>query len=122
MKKFIITALAFAPSFAFAQVTLNNTKSLTSAFGQLVNSALPILVGLALLAFFWGLVKFIFSAGDAEKAKEGKSIMIYGIIALVVMVSVWGIVNFIASDLGVSNGTAGNINTPTVNSNSLGSY
>jgi|SRR6185312_6259714 len=115
MKKFIIAALAFSPVLAFAQTaTLGNTRALTGAFGQLVNTALPILIGLAMLAFFWGLVKYIFAAGDAEKAKEGKSIMIYGIVALVVMVSIWGIVNFVASDLGVNNGTAGTISLPTV--------
>lgn len=117
MKKFIIAALAFAPTLALAQTTANltNTKGLTSAFGQLVNTALPILVGLALLAFFWGLVRFIFSAGDAEKAKEGKSIMIYGVIALFVMTAIWGIVNFLATDLGVNNGTVQQIQVPTVN-------
>jgi len=114
MKKFIITALAFAPAFAFAQ-DLGNVTTLTHSFGNLVNAALPILIGLALLGFFWGLVKFIFAAGDASKAAEGKSIMIYGVIALFVMVSVWGIVNFVASDLGVSNNQgAGTINVPSV--------
>jgi hypothetical protein len=117
MKKFIITALALAPGFAFAQ-DLGGVTTLTHSFGSLVNSALPILIALALLGFFWGLVKFIFSAGDAEKAKEGKSIMIYGVIALAVMVSVWGIVNFIAGDLGIQqNSSAGNISIPTVNGN-----
>jgi len=114
MKKFIIAALAFAPVFASAQ--LEGVTGLTKSFGNLVDAALPILIGLALLGFFWGLVKFIFSAGDAEKAKEGKSIMIYGVIALAVMVSVWGIVNFIAGNLGIQqNASAGNISVPTVN-------
>lgn len=116
MKKFIIAALAFSPVLALAQANLTNTSTLTKAFGGLVNTALPILIGLAMLAFFWGLVKYIFAAGDAEKAKEGKSIMIYGIVALVVMVSIWGIVNFVASDLGLQNNSATQINLPTVGS------
>jgi hypothetical protein len=122
MKKFIIAAFAFSPLLALAQsANLTNTTGLTKAFGQLVNSALPILIALALLAFFWGLVKFIFSAGDAEKAKEGKSIMIYGVIALVVMVSIWGIINFIATDFGVNgNNTPASITLPTVNGKASG--
>lgn len=114
MKKFIIAAVAFSPALVFAQATLNNTSTLTKAFGNLVNTALPILVALAVLAFFWGLIKFIFSQGNAEAKGEGKMIMIWGGVAIVVMVSIWGIVNFVATDLGVNNGSAGTITIPTV--------
>ena len=50
---------------------------------------------MALLAFFWGLAKYIFHSNDEEKKAEGKNIMIWGIVALFVMASVWGIVKFI---------------------------
>ncbi len=42
---------------------------LPDSIGDLVNLALPIVVSLALLAFFWGLVKFIWG----EKKEDGKS-------------------------------------------------
>ncbi|MBX4188991.1 pilin [Candidatus Parcubacteria bacterium] len=115
MKKYIVAALALAPSLAFAQ--LQNVNNLLLGLKTLVNTALPIVVGLALLAFFWGLAKFIFSADDEEKRKEAKSLMIYSIIALFVMVSVWGLVRFIGNALGVNPDTAPNITTPTVNGN-----
>lgn len=103
MKKVIIAALALTPAFAFAQ-NLGNLTNLLTSFGNLVRLALPIVVALALLAFFWGLVKFIFNAGDEAAKEQGKSIMIWGLVALFVMVSVWGLVQFI--------GTAFNIGTP----------
>ena len=43
-----------------------------------------------------------------KKAKEGKSIMIYGVIAIFVMSSIWGLVKFIGDELTIpstSNGT-----------------
>lgn len=77
-----------------------------------VNLATPILAGLALLVFFWGLVKFIFHAGDEDKRAEGKKAMGWGIIALFVVVSIWGIVIFISLSLGT--GVGGSAPTPCV--------
>ncbi|MDP2642129.1 MAG: hypothetical protein Q8P21_02475 [bacterium] len=70
-------------------------------FTDLIKLAVPVIVALALLAFLWGLVKFIFRVGGDEKAiNEGKSLMIWGLIALFVMVSIWGILRFIYTDIG----------------------
>ncbi len=99
MKKVILLALAVAPTLAFAQ-NLGNLETLLRSIGRLISIALPIVVALALLAFFWGLVKFLF--GGAEKKDEAKTLMIWGIVALFVMVSVWGLVRFIGNALGVS--------------------
>ncbi|KKT80648.1 MAG: hypothetical protein UW76_C0010G0011 [Parcubacteria group bacterium GW2011_GWF2_44_8b] len=77
-------------------------KDLIRAVGGLINPIIAILVGVALLAFFWGLAKFIFRVGGDEKAvEEGKRIMKCGLIALFVMVSVWGIVKFMQRALNL---------------------
>ena len=117
MKKFITAALILGPSLAFAQVTngtpsLTNLQTLLNSIKTLVGIALPLVVGLALLGFFWGLMRFIFAAGDEEKRKEGRQIMIYGVIALFVMVAVWGLVGFIAGAFGIT--TGGSATVPTV--------
>ncbi len=114
MKKYSVLALAafaFLPSLASAQ-SLGNIENLVQAIGRLVNLATPIVVGLALLAFFWGLVKFIFAQGDEDKSSEGKQLMIYGIIALFVMVAVVGLVKFIANAFDVQ--TGGSLPVPGV--------
>ncbi len=102
MKKFAIFALLAAPSFAFAQ-QLTGIQNLLVSIGRLVDLALPIVVGLALLGFFWGLVTFIWGGGDKEKAK---SLMGWSILALFVMVSIWGIINFIGGSLGIRSDNA----------------
>src|SRR4051812_36195463 len=98
MKKLILSALVIAPALASAQ-QLGNLSTLLRSVGNLVNLALPIVVGIALLGFFWGLAMFIFSGG--EEKEKGKNIMIWGVVALFVMMSVWGLVRFIGSALGV---------------------
>ena len=104
MKKVIIAFLALLPAFAFAQPTLGNLDTLMTNIGDLVALALPIVVAIALLVFFWGLVKFIFAQGNEESKAEAKKIMLWGLIALYVMVSVWGLVEFIGSALGIDQG------------------
>ncbi|OHA94715.1 MAG: hypothetical protein A3C62_00100 [Candidatus Zambryskibacteria bacterium RIFCSPHIGHO2_02_FULL_39_16] len=81
----------------------NNLRELVSIFIDLIQVALPVVVGFALLAFFWGLAKFIFRVGGDEKAvEEGKNLMIWGVIALFVMISIWGIIAFVYRDIGFS--------------------
>ncbi len=72
-------------------------------FTDLIYSALPLVIGIALLVFFWGLAKFILRAGDEKAREEGKQIMKWGIIALFVLVSVWGIIEFLQGEFGFSN-------------------
>lgn len=58
----------------------------------LLKSITPILAGLALLYFFWGLANFLILHADSDTEREkGRHIMFWGIIVLFVMVSVWGI-------------------------------
>lgn len=111
MKKFIIAALALAPALASAQ-ELGNIEDLVRSIGRLVDLALPIVVALALLGFFWGLVKFIFAQGNEESKADAKKIMIMGVVALFVMVSVWGLVNFIGDAFNIEQG--GDVLIPTV--------
>lgn len=97
---FVFGVFALTPVLAFAQ-ELSGIETLFSSLGGIVATLLPIVVALGLLAFFWGLVKFIFSAGDEGAKDAGKRIMIWGLIALFVMVSVWGLVGFIQDSLGI---------------------
>ena len=61
---------------------------------------IPIVASLALLAFFWGLVKFIFNlSGDTKSVKDGRDLMVWGTIALFIMISVWGIIRFAQGEL-----------------------
>lgn len=102
MKKYtlvLVALAALAPAFAHAQ--LGNIENIVDAIGNLVSKATPIVVGLALLVFFWGLVKFIFAQGNEDKADDGKRLMIWGVIALFVIVSIAGIISFIQDAVGV---------------------
>lgn len=75
---------------------------LIKATGGIINRLVALTTALALLAFFWGLAKFIFHLGGDEKAvDEGKRVMKWGLIALFIMISVWGIIIFMQRALGL---------------------
>lgn len=80
-------------------------------FMDLIGLATGILAALALLVFFWGLVKYIAKADDEKAKAAGKNTMIYGVIGLFVMFSVFGIVRFLQSSFGID---AGNNSAPDV--------
>lgn len=76
-------------------------QDLLLSFGGLVSLAIPITAGLALVYFFYGIAKFITHAGDEGAQVEAKNVMLWGIIALFVIVSIWGIVHFIQDNIGI---------------------
>ncbi len=69
----------------------------------LADSVIPLLVGIAVVAFVYGIIKFFLNPDNEEKRKQGKSYMLWGIIALFVMVSFWGLVGILGGTFGGSN-------------------
>ncbi|MEK7589891.1 MAG: pilin [Patescibacteria group bacterium] len=103
-----LSIVVLTPAMALAA----DLDSVLDKIGDLIGTATPIIVALALIFFFYGLAKYILNSGDEEKRTEGKGIMIWGIIALFVMVSVWGLVNLLANTFEVNDGST--INIPSV--------
>ncbi len=61
---------------------------------------IPLIFGLALVVFVWGMFTYlILGGGDEKKREEGKALALWAIIGLTVMVVIWGLVNLIAGGL-----------------------
>jgi len=110
MKKILLPLSYFLPVLVFAQDS--SVGGLIDLLQTLINALTPIVVALALLYFFWGLAKYILASSDEAKRKDGQQIMLWGVIALFVMVSVWGIVGLIGDTVGIDQG--GTIEVPSV--------
>lgn len=114
MKKTALTglyaALLFAiPAIASAQA-LQPIRNFVVAFGGIVDILIPILIAVALVVFFWGLIQYIRKSGEGHG--EGIKIMTAGLVSLFIMVSVWGIINLAQNALGVP--TTGVVAVPQV--------
>jgi hypothetical protein len=92
MKKYLTIILLTTPLTTLAATAPKNFKELIYRFIDIIQVAIPVVAALALLFFFWGLANFIFHADNEDKRKEGRSVMIWGVVALFAMVSVWGII------------------------------
>jgi len=97
----------FLPFYVSAQ-SFDYFDSLVGGVGEVISLLIPVLVGIALIVFLWGLVVFIGSEDD-DKKNEGRNKMVWGIITLFVIVAVWGIVVLFQELLGVNRG---NVLTP----------
>lgn len=81
----------------------NTLTSLLSDFIGFINTILvPLVFALAFILFLFGVFKYFFASGAKadEGRQEGKKFITWGIIALAVMISVWGLVNILVRTFG----------------------
>jgi hypothetical protein len=71
---------------------------------NILNPAVQVLIAVAVVLFLFGIVKYITSGDDEAKRKEAKNYIIYGIVGLFVMVSVWGLVGILTGTFGTNQG------------------
>jgi hypothetical protein len=82
------------------------------------NFIIPLIFALATVAFVWGVVQFfILNADEQEKRAQGKQFMIWGIVALAVMLSVWGLVGMLTSTFGIRGNILPQVTPPGGSSN-----
>lgn len=67
------------------------------------DSVIPLMFAIATAFFVWGAIKFlIIGANDEKNREQGKQFMIWGIIALTVMLGVWGLVAILGDTFGLN--------------------
>lgn len=104
-KKLYTVALitgALLPTVVFAQ---GGGYTTVDTFLRKLKEWIPtltgIIFGLAIIGFLWGLMKFVFAAGSEDARESGKNIMVWGLVAIFVMASVWGIVRLAQNTFGL---------------------
>lgn len=107
VKLFSVATLAafFLPQAASAQ----DIGSIFDGIISVLIAIVPVLLGLAVLVFFWGIVKFINHAEDVKGNEEGKQIIFWGLITIFVMITFWAILGWLQTELSLNNG--GNLGT-----------
>ena len=114
MKKILISigsiiTLGLPTLVMAAAPTLGNGGYLDNLFKgatQLLSRVLIFLISLAVVWFIWNVVRYAMSEDEEGKGKA-KSQMIWGIVAIAVIVSVWGIVGLLQGAFGLNQGTTG---------------
>lgn len=101
----LLVPVAASPSWVYAQngaigATPNTVGDLYALAINLMQLAVPILIGLALVVFLWGIVTYIASGGNESARSAAGAYILWGIIGLFVMISVWGLVLILSNTFG----------------------
>jgi len=93
---------------AMCEVSDNPTQTGMTLFGLLsklsvlIAAVIPSIMALTVLVIVWGIFRYIASGDEEEKREEGKKFVVYGIIGLFIMVSIWGLVNLLRGTFQLS--------------------
>ncbi|MBU1046904.1 pilin [Patescibacteria group bacterium] len=91
MKKILGLSLAMVPAVSFAAI--DGLEGVAELVSDLFGLIMPLILSLAVIYFVWSLVKYMTKAGEAKD--DARDQMIWGVVILFVMVSVWGLVNIL---------------------------
>ena len=86
------------PAIAFAQ-TQFGLMGVLQTINKFLNGLIGVIITIAIIVFFWGLVIYLTSVG--EDKQKGLVQMFYGLIAIFVMVSIWGIIHLLQATFGL---------------------
>ncbi len=70
-------------------------KGLVNYVLGIFNLLVPVLIGIALIAFFVGLIRYIYETDSSNSHKEGRELIQWGLVAMFCLVYIWGIIGFI---------------------------
>jgi Kef-type K+ transport system membrane component KefB len=97
MKKIIILLLVLLPSVSFAQALrdINSVAQKATNIGDLI---IKLTISLAIIWIIVSVVRYlILGAADEEARKKGGQSILFGVIGLFVILSIWGLVSLLTN-------------------------
>ena len=107
MKKNLFLTTIFvsfvSPVFVYADAISKFGAQITDINKTVVSAFATLFMALAMVAFFYGMVLFIWASREGESAgmKNGKQFMLWSVIGLFVMFSIYGLVKYGQRILGI---------------------
>ena len=92
--------------FSALLIAINTARAATiegiiSKVKDVLLKVVSLLIIVGTVVFMWGIIRYISAGDDETKVEEGRNLIIFGLIGLAVMVSVWGLVKIIADTFGI---------------------
>lgn len=72
-------------------------KILSRIIENIINPIIGLMFAFALVYFIWGVISFIHHSADPSKRKEGLDHIIWGLVGVFIMVSVYGLIRLVGS-------------------------
>ena len=99
----IVFLSVFTPFLASADKITELGASIKSINTSIVAATATLFMALAMAAFFFGMAKFILASreGELKEINNGKQFMLWSVIALFVMFSIYGIIRWVQGTIGL---------------------
>ncbi|HEY0979921.1 MAG TPA: hypothetical protein VGE18_00730 [Candidatus Paceibacterota bacterium] len=75
---------------------------------NILNPLIEIAFVIALVVFLFGLMEFLRGANSEEKRRDGKQHMLWGVIGLLIMLTVFGVISLLMTTFGIDGVTINN--------------
>lgn len=101
---FLLAALSLTSAVFPALPVLAAVTTVVELFLQIqmiINVIIPFIVGLAVFVIIWGIFIYITKATEEEKRSEAKMYIVWGIVAVFCMLSIWGFVNVLVNSFNL---------------------
>lgn len=86
----------------FAQFVGTGSSGVVGLFNIVV---VPVIFSFTFAVFIWGVIKYFFlHSGEETKRAEGREFVLWGLVGMLILFSVWGFVNLLLSTLGIAPG------------------
>ena len=82
---------------------------ITSIDIYIINPLILLAFAIAMLVFLWGVFEYIKGAGDVKSRETGRSHILWGVIGIAIMFSVFGIIRMISNTVGGSSAVVNDI-------------
>ena len=87
-------------------MNLGTSPLLDRIVTYVIDPAVKVIFTLGLFMFFYGLVEYLWQLKDGKADGDGRKHMLWGLVGMLIMVSVYGIIALIMNTLGIDFGTA----------------
>ncbi len=89
MKKLIALLVTLVPVSVFAQ--LNNIDDVTAKATNIGNTVIVLLISFSVIWIVVSVVRYLIAGGEDQRKEGGKAIL-WGVVGLFVILSIWGLV------------------------------
>ncbi|MFA6475302.1 MAG: hypothetical protein WCV88_03840 [Patescibacteria group bacterium] len=101
---FLVPLITLATDTGFSPVGDAASVTITTVIAIIIQVLLGIVGSGALLMFIWGGLHMVFSGGNEENLKKGKSTLIWATIGLVIVLSAYALTSFVFGILKTASG------------------
>lgn len=120
LTKISAVALALTPAAVSAQAlsSLTNINQVATRFSSILNEVTFFLIAVAVVWIIINIVRYLIVKGPEDR-KEGGMRILYGIIGLFVIISIWGLVSVLQNSFGTTNTASQGINNVEIQTNQI---